>query len=79
VFDINRAWESLQRPEFSLFCVIMLMTPCNSGVASGSTLNVINSHLKNYFTSPEYLTPSTVCSEPLSFVLPQWKWNWASL
>lgn len=39
--------------------------------ASGSTLRVIISHLLNYITSAEYLTPSTVCSEPCSFVLPQ--------
>lgn len=27
-------------------------------------LSVIMSHLLSYITSPEYLTPSTVCSEP---------------
>lgn len=39
--------------------------------ASGSTLRVIISHLLNYITSLEYFTPSTVCSEPYSFELPQ--------
>lgn len=30
-------------------------------------------------TSAGYLVPATVCSEPLSSLAPQWKWNCFSL
>lgn len=64
VSDFNGAWELLMETRMFIPWSHCNGVFCGKGAASGSALRVILSHLLAYVTSAEYLTPSTVCSEP---------------
>lgn len=40
---------------------------------------LLNIPVVSILTSPEYARPSTVCSDPWSFLQPKWKWSCSSL
>lgn len=65
VFDFKGAWEFSYRDQNAhSFGAIIMMSYIVKLLLLRVILGVIMSQLLSYITSPEYLTPSTVCSEP---------------